>query len=195
MLQSMDSQRVGHDWVNNLIKYNKGKKWLKIYMPKCQQHTFLMSYLFSYHGDSDGKESACSVGDLGSIPGPGRFPGEGNSDSLQYSCLKKSMDRRAWRGYSPRGIKESDTTEATNTFTFHYFLIFSKFSIMWKFGNFYIDYWLFLLTTIFIIRNVSTKLHTDIGRNIFLNFKSLYQRGVFVTNPSSLIVAKWPTVV
>ena len=64
-------------------------------MPKCQQHTFLMGYLFSYHGDSDGKESACNVGDLGSIPGSGRFPGEGNGNPLQYSCLENLMDRGA----------------------------------------------------------------------------------------------------
>ena len=50
---------------------------------------------------SDGKESACNVGDLGSSPGLGRFPGEGNGDSLQYnplqySCLENSTDRGTW---------------------------------------------------------------------------------------------------
>ena len=45
---------------------------------------------------SDGKEFACSVGDLGPIPGLGRSPGEGNGYPLQYSCLGKSMDREAW---------------------------------------------------------------------------------------------------
>ena len=39
-------------------------------------------------GDSGGKESACNAGDLGSIPGLGRSPGEGNGNALQYSCLK-----------------------------------------------------------------------------------------------------------
>ena len=47
-------------------------------------------------GSSDGKASACSVGDLGSIPGLGRFPGEGNGNPLQYSCLENSMDGGAW---------------------------------------------------------------------------------------------------
>ena len=42
---------------------------------------------------SAGKESACSVGDLGSIPGLGRYPGEGNSYPLQYSGLENSVDR------------------------------------------------------------------------------------------------------
>ena len=51
------------------------------------------------------------MGDLGSIPGLGRSPGEGNGNPLQYSCLENSMDRRAWQGYIPWGCKESDTTE------------------------------------------------------------------------------------
>ena len=45
---------------------------------------------------SDGKASACNAGDQGSIPGLGRSPGEGNSNPLQYSCLKNPMDRGAW---------------------------------------------------------------------------------------------------
>ena len=48
-----------------------------------------------FPGDLDGKESACSAGDQGSIPGLGRSPGEGNGNLLQYSCLEKSMDRGA----------------------------------------------------------------------------------------------------
>ena len=46
---------------------------------------------------SDGKESACSAGDLGLIPGLGRSPGEGNIYPLQYSCLEDAMDRGAWQ--------------------------------------------------------------------------------------------------
>ena len=42
------------------------------------------------------KESACNVGDLGSIPGSGRSPGEGNGNPLQYSCLENPIDRGAW---------------------------------------------------------------------------------------------------
>ena len=48
-------------------------------------------------GGSDGKESACYAGDLGSIPWLGRSPGEGNSNPLQYFCLENFMDRGAWR--------------------------------------------------------------------------------------------------
>ena len=43
-----------------------------------------------------GKEFTCNAGDVGSIPGSGRSPGEGNGNSLQYSCLENSMDRGAW---------------------------------------------------------------------------------------------------
>ena len=47
-------------------------------------------------GGSDGKESACDAGVLGSIPRWGRSPGEGNGNPLQYSCLENPMDRGAW---------------------------------------------------------------------------------------------------
>ena len=46
---------------------------------------------------SDGKESACSVGDPGLIPGLGRSPGEGNGNLCQYSCLENPMDGGAWQ--------------------------------------------------------------------------------------------------
>ena len=45
---------------------------------------------------ADGKASAYNVGDLGSIPGSGRSPGEGNGNSLQYSCLENPVDGGAW---------------------------------------------------------------------------------------------------
>ena len=51
----------------------------------------------SFPCGSDGEESACNAGDLGSIPGLGRSPGEGNGNPLQYSCLENPMDGRAWK--------------------------------------------------------------------------------------------------
>ena len=48
-------------------------------------------------GGSDGKASACKVGDPGSIPGSGRSPGEGNGNPLQHSCLENPMDGGAWQ--------------------------------------------------------------------------------------------------
>ena len=61
-------------------------------------------------GGSDGKASVYNVRDLGSIPGLGRFPGEGNGNPLQYSCLENPMDGGAWCRLlvccSPWGHKE-----------------------------------------------------------------------------------------
>ena len=48
-----------------------------------------------FPGGSEGKESACSAGDPGSVPGLGRSPGEGNDNPLQYSCMENPMDRGA----------------------------------------------------------------------------------------------------
>ena len=55
------------------------------------------NYFKGSPGCSVGKKSACSAGDPGSILGSGRSPGEGNGNSLQYSCLETPMDRGAWR--------------------------------------------------------------------------------------------------
>ena len=48
-----------------------------------------------FPGGSDSRESACNIGDPGSIPGSERSPGEENGNLLQYSCLENSMDKRA----------------------------------------------------------------------------------------------------
>ena len=53
-------------------------------------------YFPDFPGGSGGKESACNVGDPGSIPGSGRSPGEGNGNPFQYSGLKSPTDRGAW---------------------------------------------------------------------------------------------------
>ena len=49
-----------------------------------------------FPGGSDGKESACNVGDLGSFPVLGRSPGGGHGNLLQHSCLENPMNRGAW---------------------------------------------------------------------------------------------------
>ena len=63
---------------------------------------------------SAGKESACNAGDIGYaglIPGSGRSPGGVNGNPLQYFLPEKSHEQRSLAGYSPKGLKESDTTE------------------------------------------------------------------------------------
>ena len=59
-------------------------------------------------GGSDGKATICNVGDPGSIPGLGRFPGEGNGNPLQYSCLENPLDRGAWQT-TVHGVAKSRT--------------------------------------------------------------------------------------
>ena len=61
-----------------------------------------------FPGGSDGKESACNVGDIDSIPGLGRSPGEENGYPLQYSCLENSMDRGGWEA-TVHGVAKSQT--------------------------------------------------------------------------------------
>ena len=76
----------------------------------------LIMYLFNkvismaFLGGSDGKEPACNVGDLGSIPGLRRFPGGGNGNPLQYSCLENPTDRGTW-WTAAHGFAKSDMTE------------------------------------------------------------------------------------
>ena len=67
-----------------------------------------------FPGDSEGQESACSVGDLGSTPGLGSSPGEGNGNALQYSCLENPMDRAVWWATVPE-VAELGTTERRHT--------------------------------------------------------------------------------
>ena len=61
------------------------------------------------------KYPAANAGDVGSVPGSGRSLGGGNGNPLQYSCWENSMNRGAWRAYSPWGHKESDTQSDTVT--------------------------------------------------------------------------------
>ena len=64
--------------------------------------------LMGFPGGLDGNESACNVGDSGSIPGSERSPGEGNGYPLQYSCLENSMNRGAWQA-TVHGVSKSWT--------------------------------------------------------------------------------------
>ena len=70
-----------------------------------------------FPGGSEVKASACNPGDLGSIPGSGRCPGEGNGNLLQYSCLENPMDGGAWWA-TVHGIAKSQARLSDFTFTF-----------------------------------------------------------------------------
>ena len=65
--------------------------------------------LYDFPDGLDGKASAYNAGDPGSIPGLGRFPGEGNDNLLQYSCQENPMDREPWWA-TVHGVTESDAT-------------------------------------------------------------------------------------
>ena len=68
-----------------------------------------------FPGGSDGKESTCSAGDLGLIPGLGRSPGGEQGNPLQCSCLENPHGQRSLIGYSPWGCRELNMTERLST--------------------------------------------------------------------------------
>ena len=72
--------------------------------------------MVGFPGGSEVKASACNVGDLGSIPGLGRSPEEGNGNPLQYSCLENPMDGGAWWATVHR-VAKSRTRLSDFTFT------------------------------------------------------------------------------
>ena len=69
-------------------------------------------FLLAPSGGSDGKESACNAGDLGSIPGLERSPGEGKGKPLQYACLENPIDGGAWQA-TVHGVVNSQTDRVT----------------------------------------------------------------------------------
>ena len=72
--------------------YKVGPCWLSI----LSIAVYTLGFSQMVYIGSDGKESVCNARDLGSVPGLGRSPGEGNRNPLQYSCLENPMDRGAW---------------------------------------------------------------------------------------------------
>ena len=78
--------------------------------------TFSYSHYWGFPGGSEVKATACIAGDLGSIPGSGRYPGEGNSNPLQYSCLENPIDQGVC-GATVYGVAKSQTRLSDFTFT------------------------------------------------------------------------------
>ena len=85
-----------------------------------------------FPGGSDGEESTCNAGDLGSIPRLGRSPGGGHGNPLQYSCLENPHGQRSLAGYSPWGLKESDTTEQLSTWNIYRAQSKAKWNLSYK---------------------------------------------------------------
>ena len=83
--------------------------------PKVKKKLFKES--LGFPGGSDGKESACNVGDLGSLPGLGRSHGGGHDKPPQYPCLENPHGQRSLAGYGPWGHKELDMTEQLSLHT------------------------------------------------------------------------------
>ena len=96
-LPSMGSHRVGHDWSDLAA-------------------AAAAATLYAFPGGSDGKESACTAGDPGSVPGLGRSPGEGNGTRLQYSCLRIPWTEEPG-GLHSMGSQKSDATAHTHIHT------------------------------------------------------------------------------
>ena len=93
-------------YIYKLINISITFLWWECLRPTLLQYSIIN---YSHHaGGSVGKESACKVGDRGSIPGSGRSPGERNSNPLQYSCLKNPLDKRAWWS-TIHGVTKSQT--------------------------------------------------------------------------------------
>ena len=83
---------------------------------------YALGNILGFPGGSEVKASACNAEDLGSVPGSGRYPGEGNSNPLQYSCLENPMDRGAWWA-TVHGVAKSRTRLSDLTLTFCFQLI------------------------------------------------------------------------
>ena len=95
---------------------------LTSYLPDFAIFLYHLYYYWGFPGGSDGKESSCNAGDLGSIPGLGRSPGGGHGNTLQYFCPENPHGQRSLAGYSLWGQKELYMTEWLSTAQ-HYYLL------------------------------------------------------------------------
>ena len=109
--------RLSHPW-NDGKDINIGKP-LSLLSKQILVLAFIdlnfLQFFRDFPGGSDSKASAYNVGDLGSIPGSGRSPGEGNGNPLQYSCLENPIDREAWYA-TGHGVTKSRTRPRDFTF-------------------------------------------------------------------------------
>ena len=101
--------------MNHILQSNGTHPWVA----RIVQHTQI-----NFPGGSDGKTSVYNVRDLGSIPGLGRFPGEGNGNILQYSCLENPMDGGAWCRLLSMGFRRVGHDWVTS-FSLSFFQLFA----------------------------------------------------------------------
>ena len=101
-----------------------GTGWFKVNFQEIALSRFRF---WGFPSGSEVKASAHNTGDLGSVPGLGRFPGEGQGNPLQYSWLENPIGQRSLVGYGPQGRKELDTIEWLH---FHFLSLFrSRFQV------------------------------------------------------------------
>ena len=106
-LQSIGSQKVGHDWATFTSLHFNYLWW-------------------DFPRSSVGKEFICNAGDLGSFPGLGRSPGEGYGNPLRYSCLENPMDRGLWQAtvYRAARVRHDCATKHTHSYLWSCFINF-----------------------------------------------------------------------
>ena len=111
------SLNIGLQPVKNHLQCKR--PWFNSWVGKFQwrRDRLPMPVLLGFSGGSNGKESTCQAGDLGSIPGLGRSPGGGHGNPLQYSCLENPHGQRSLVGYSPWDHKDLCMTEQLSTYT------------------------------------------------------------------------------
>ena len=108
---SKDTHRLKLRWWIKVFHVNRNPKKAGITILIADKTGFKLNAITrdkGFPGGSELKASACNVGDLGSIPGLGRSPGERNSNPFQYSCLENPMDRWAWWA-TIHGVAKSQT--------------------------------------------------------------------------------------
>ena len=102
-----------NDQTKWFLVYGKERVWLCIWVRQNRIPWVLKEYFnirMDFSAGSEGKESACNAGDLGSVTGLGGSPGKRNGNPLQYSFLENPMDGGAWQ-FTIHGVAESDVTE------------------------------------------------------------------------------------
>ena len=106
---------------------SRGQRSLVGYSPRgCKELDMteqLHSTFIYFPSGSDSKESACNVGDMDSVPGSGRPPGEGNNNLLQYSCLGNSMEPSRLQSMGLQRVKPDLATNISFTFVYHHFYL------------------------------------------------------------------------